>query len=142
LDYLATFCDCQDWSLLLPSTACGRVRNRSWCRARPFFPPDPFSIPSQQNKEIFVLPHRINESLATNELIKKGLAKAIYDIDEFIEDIVGVGLFGFENSFDEILEYCKSNPIYDEVLLKYPDKILEYELDGKIAIKDGKVFVL
>ena len=45
-------------------------------------------------------------------------------------------------SFDEILEYCKSNPIYDEVLLKYPDKILEYELDGKIAIKDGKVFVL
>ena len=50
--------------------------------------------------------------------------------------------FGFENSFDEILEYCKSNPIYDEVLLKYPDKILEYELDGKIAIKDGKVFVL
>ena len=96
----------------------------------------------KQNKEIFVLPHRINESLATNELIKKGLAKAIYDIDEFIEDIVGVGLFGFENSFDEILEYCKSNPIYDEVLLTYPDKILEYELDGKIAIKDGKVFVL
>ncbi len=96
----------------------------------------------KQNKEIFVLPHRINESLATNELIKKGLAKAIYDIDEFIEDIVGVGLFGFENSFDEILEYCKSNPIYDEVLFKYPDKILEYELDGKIAIKDGKVFVL
>ena len=96
----------------------------------------------KQNKEIFVLPHRINESLATNELIKKGLAKAIYDIDEFIEDIVGVGLFGFENSFDEILEYCKSNPIYDEVLPKYPDKILEYELDGKIAIKDGKVFVL
>lgn len=96
----------------------------------------------KQNKEIFVLPHRINESLATNELIKKGLAKAIYDIDEFIEDSVGVGLFGFENSFDEILEYCKSNPIYDEVLLKYPDKILEYELDGKIAIKDGKVFVL
>ena len=96
----------------------------------------------KQNKEIFVLPHRINESLATNELIKKGLAKAIYDIDEFIEDIVGVGLFGFENSFDEILEYCKSNPIYDEVLLKCPDKILEYELDGKIAIKDGKVFVL
>lgn len=96
----------------------------------------------KQNKEIFVLPHRINESLATNELIKKGLAKAIYDIDEFIQNIVGVGLFEFENSFDEILEYCKNNPIYDEVLLKYPDKILEYELDGKISIKDGKVFVL
>lgn len=42
----------------------------------------------KQNKEIFVLPHRINESLAINELIKKGLAKAIFDIDEFIERVV------------------------------------------------------
>ncbi len=45
----------------------------------------------KQNKEIFVLPHRINESLATNELIKKGLAKAIYDIDEFIEILLELG---------------------------------------------------
>ena len=96
----------------------------------------------KQNKEIFVLPHRINESLATNELIKKGLAKAIYDIDEFIEDIVGVGLFGFENSFDEILEYCKTSPLYDEALQKYPEKILEYELDGKIKIANGKIFLI
>lgn len=96
----------------------------------------------KQNKEIFVLPHRINESLATNELIKKGLAKTIYDIDEFVKNVVGVGLFKFENNFDEILEYCKSNPNYDEALLKYTDKILEYELDGKISIKDGKVFIV
>ena len=94
----------------------------------------------KQNKEIFVLPHRINESLGTNNLIKSGLAKAIYDIDEFIENIVGVGLF--REVFDEVLEFCKTSPNYDEAILKYPNQILEYELDGKIAIKDGKVFVL
>src|SRR5574344_1985155 len=94
----------------------------------------------KQNKEIFVLPHRINESLGTNNLIKSGLAKAIYDIDEFIENIVGVGLF--REVFDEILEFCKTCPNYDEAILKYPNQILEYELDGKIAIKDGKVFVV
>ena len=94
----------------------------------------------KQNKEIFVLPHRINESLGTNNLIKSGLAKAIYDIDEFIENIVGVGLF--REVFDEVLEFCKTSPNYDEAILKYPNQILEYELDGKIAIKDGKVFVV
>lgn len=94
----------------------------------------------KQNKEIFVLPHRINESLATNELIKKGLAKAIFDIDEFIESVVGVGLF--KQNLDEILEYCKTSPLYDEALQKYPEKILEYELDGKIKIANGKIFLI
>lgn len=94
----------------------------------------------KQNKEIFVLPHRINESLATNELIKKGLAKAIFDIDEFIEGVVGVGLF--KQNLDEILEYCKTSPLYDEALQKYPEKILEYELDGKIKIANGKIFLI
>lgn len=94
----------------------------------------------KQNKEIFVLPHRLNESLGTNELIKKGLATAIFDIDEFVESITGIGLF--KEFFDEVLEYCKSSPNYDEAIAKYPNQILEYELDGKIRIENGKVFVL
>lgn len=93
----------------------------------------------KQNKEIFVLPHRINESLATNELIKKGLAKVIFDIDEFVETIAGKSFH--KDSFDEILEYCKTSPLYDEALQKYPEKILEYELDGKIKIENGKIFI-
>ncbi len=94
----------------------------------------------KQNKEIFVLPHRLNDSLGTNELLKKGIAKAIYDIDEFVESIVGVGLF--KEIFDEVLEYCKTSPFYDEAIQKYPNEILEYELDGKIKIENGKVFVI
>ncbi|WP_066356610.1 DNA-processing protein DprA [Aliarcobacter skirrowii] len=95
----------------------------------------------KQKKDIYVLAHRINDSLGTNNLLKKGLAKPIYDIDEFIEDFVGIGLLNKNlNSIDEVLEYCKISPRYDDAILKYSNKILEYELDGKIYIKDGKIF--
>ena len=94
----------------------------------------------QQNKEIFVLPHRINESIGTNELIKKGLAKVIFDIDEFLESILGKNIQ--KENLDEILEYCKNSPLYDEAILKYPNEILEYELEGKIKIENGKVFII
>ncbi len=94
----------------------------------------------QQNKEIFVLPYRINESIGTNELIKKGLAKVIFDIDEFLESILGKNIQ--KENLDEILEYCKNSPLYDEAILKYPNEILEYELEGKIKIENGKVFII
>jgi len=37
----------------------------------------------KQNKEIFVLPHRLGDSEGTFELLKRGDAKLIYDIDSF-----------------------------------------------------------
>ncbi|RVY47714.1 DNA processing protein DprA, partial [Helicobacter pylori] len=33
---------------------------------------------------------------------------------------------------DEFLEYCAKNPSYEEAYLKFGDKLLEYELLGKI----------
>jgi DNA processing protein len=92
----------------------------------------------KQNKEIYVLPHRLNESEATNQLLATNKAKAIYDIEKFLD------MFGKKEEvvFDEFLEFCKTNPIYDEVVLKYGDKVFEYELLGKIEIKQGKIFVL
>ena len=72
-------------------------------------------------------------------MIGRLLAKAIYDIDEFIENIVGVGLF--KEIFDEVLEYCKTSPNIDEAMQKFPEQILEYELDGKIRVENGKVFL-
>lgn len=86
-------------------------------------------------KEIYVLPHRINESLGTNELIKEGSAKVIYDIDQFIEEFTKTTLQK-ENS-DDFLEFCKTNPTFDEALLKYDSLVYEYELDGQIQIKNG-----
>lgn len=92
-------------------------------------------------KKVYTLPHRINESLGTQKLIKKGLCEVIYDIDEFIETITGRSIsVCYEN--DEFLTYCKESPTYDEAVLKYSDKVFEYELLGKIEIKNGKVFVI
>jgi len=94
----------------------------------------------KMGKPIFVLAHRIGESIATNKLLADGLATAIYDIDTFIEDFVG-----FKNQIkhsDDFLEYCKSSPTYDEVMQQYPEKLFEYELSGKIKIESGLVFVV
>jgi DNA processing protein len=94
----------------------------------------------KMGKPIFVLAHRIGESVATNKLLEDGLATAIYDVDRFIEDFIG-----FKKEIkhsDDFLEYCKSNPTYDEVMAKFPEKLFEYELSGKIRIESGLVFVL
>jgi len=94
----------------------------------------------KMKKPIFVLAHRIGESLGTNKLLENGQATAIYDIDKFIEDFVG-----FKNEIthsDDFLEYCKKNPTYDEAMLKFSAKVFEYELLGKIKIENGLVFVV
>ena len=90
------------------------------------------------NKPIYVLPHRISDSEGTNELLKNGDAKAIYNIDEFLQEI---GINKKEIIKDEFLQYCSSNPTYDEAILKYTSKVFEYELLGKIEIKDGKIYL-
>lgn len=93
----------------------------------------------KMGKTVYTLPHRINESLGTQELVKKGLIKVIYDIDEFIENICGIKNIKNE---DEVLEFCKANPSYESAISKYPNKIFEYELEGKIRIENGKVIVI
>jgi DNA processing protein len=90
----------------------------------------------QMQKPIFVLPHRIGDSEGTNELLKNGNAKAIYDIDEFLKEL---GIEKKEAIKDEFLQYCNTNPTYDDAVLKYASKVFEYELLGKITIKDGRI---
>jgi DNA processing protein len=93
----------------------------------------------KMGKKVYTLPHRLNESLGTQNLLQKGLIEAIYDIDKFIEDICGIQI---NSSNDEILNFCRNNPSYDEAMSKFPNKIFEYELEGKIKIENGKVIVL
>ena len=88
-------------------------------------------------KEIFVLPHRLNESEATNDLLKEGIATPIYDIDDF------VGLFGtLQPESDPVLLFCASHPTYEEAVRRFGSEIFAYELEGKIAVKDGKIHPL
>ena len=93
----------------------------------------------KMGKKVYTIPHRINESLGTQELVKKGLVKVIYDIDEFIENVCGIKNIKTE---DEVLEFCRNNPNYESAISKYPNKIFEYELEGKIKIEHGKIVVL
>lgn len=92
----------------------------------------------KMKKEIYTIPHRLNESLGTQELVKRNLIKVIYDIDEFVEKITNKKL---SKTDDEVLLFCKTNPTYESAISKFPNEILEYELDGKINIKNGKIFL-
>ena len=87
----------------------------------------------KMNKEIFVLPHRIGESLGTNQLLKDGLAKPIYDIEEFANQ------FGtLEQKSDSFIEFIKTTPTLDQALKEYGDRVYEAELEGIISIENGR----
>jgi len=94
----------------------------------------------KMGKEIYVLPHRIGESEATNKLLQEGKAKAIYDINKFMET--------FEtkqeknNTTDDFIEYCKTQPTYEQALKKFPTRVFEAELSGEVEIKNAKVILL
>ena len=93
----------------------------------------------KMGKPVYTIPHRINESLGTQELIKKGLVKVMYDIDEFIYSICGTKN---EPIKYEVLLFCKNNPSYESAIEKFADRIFEYELEGKIKIENGKIVVI
>lgn len=95
----------------------------------------------EMKKEIFVLPQRLGESNATNELLNSGRAKAIYDIDEFISKFARLDLNDLDSVGDEFIKYCHTNPSYDDVLLKFPNRIYEAELNGEIEVRNGKIIV-
>ncbi len=91
----------------------------------------------KMNKEIFVFPQRIGESGATNKLLNDNKAKAIYDIDEFVSKYATSEVSNTKP--DSFIEFCKTNPTYDEVIKRYPQRIFEAELSGEIIIKNGRV---
>lgn len=93
----------------------------------------------KMNKEIYVLSHRIGESKATNRLILEGKAKLITDIDLFVHSLYPEAKTKNELIGDEFLEYCKTNPNYEDAVAKFPTRIFEAELSGEIVIKNGRV---
>jgi len=94
----------------------------------------------KMNKKIYVFPHRLGESSATQELLKESKAEVIYDIDTFVSQF-GT-LEPTAEVFDEFLEYCKKNPSYEEALKKFPTRVFEAELSGEIEIRNAKVYML
>ena len=95
----------------------------------------------KMGKEIYVLAHRIGESEATNRLLSEGKAKAIYDIDVFVEEF-GDKKHRQSKSDDAFLLFCATNPSYDATLAKFPSRLFEAELSGEIEVKNGRVTLL
>ncbi len=100
-------------------------------------------------KEIYVLSHRIDESLGTNFLLRQNYAKNIYNFDDFLSSLgikkdskqdfeQGVKIDKKEHQ-DEFLKFCKTNPSYEEALERFGAKVYEYELKGSILVKDGSI---
>lgn len=93
-------------------------------------------------KPIYVLPHRLNESLGTLELVKNKNAKVIYDINEFCNTFAPKKQKNSLHVKDEIIEFCSQNSDLNDCLAKFGDKIYEYEIEGKVKISQMKVVVL
>ena len=92
----------------------------------------------KMGKKVYVLAHRIGESEATNALLHHKKAEVIYDLDAFVEKFACVKTEKIE---DEFLEFCVTNPTYEEALQKFPTKVFEAELSGSIEIKNAKVYL-
>jgi len=84
-------------------------------------------IALNQNKKIYVIPHRIGESKGTNFLASKNQAEVIWDIDEFIKSLE------ISVNSGKILDY-------NEAFRIYGDKLFELELNGEVDIKNGNVY--
>ncbi len=91
----------------------------------------------KMGREIFVLPHRLDESMGTNRLLLEGKAKAIYNIEEF------ASRFGKEVDGDipkdDFFYFCQKSPTLDETIEKFGTRVYEAELDGMIIIENGVV---
>jgi len=92
----------------------------------------------EQGKELFVLPQRAGESDGTNALLASGDAQIIDNIDSFVERF---GVLS-DRIDDELLNWCSKNSDYEEAYRRFGEQLLEYELDGKIAIVNAKVILL
>ena len=93
-------------------------------------------IAKELGKKIYVLPHRIGQSKGTQKLLEDGEAELITDIDMF------VSRFGTVNrELDNELKFFQNTPTVEEALKKFGDKLYEYELEGKIEIKNLKVYL-
>ncbi len=104
-------------------------------------------------KPIFVLPHRYDESTLTNALLARGEAKAIYNINDFVEEYIAPhcakssvakgesreSKCDFSHESDEILIFCAKRPSFEEAFAKFGNKILEYEFSGQLVRENNTI---
>lgn len=90
-------------------------------------------------KKIYVPPHQLGQSKGTQTLAKEKKAEIIWDIDEFLNQLFEVS---YNNDKDEVLEFCKSNPFFEEAFACFGEILFHYELEGKIQRNNGRIEVI
>jgi len=94
----------------------------------------------KMGKKIYVLPHRLGESMGTNQLLLKGEAEPIYDAEVFASQ------FGeaVEESVpkDEFFYFCQKMPSLDETVEKFGERVYEAELEGMITVQNGLIHLV
>ena len=93
----------------------------------------------KMGKEIWVLSHRIGESLGTNKLLLEGNANVIHDVEAF------ASRFGkpVESTMlkDDFFYFCQRSPTFDETVKKFGERVYEAELNGTVSIHNGIVLL-
>ncbi len=93
----------------------------------------------KMGKEIWVLSHRLDESLGTNKLLLEGNAKVIHDVEAF------ASIFGkpVESTMlkDDFFYFCQRSPTFDETVRKFGERVYEAELNGTVCIHNGIVLL-
>ncbi len=92
----------------------------------------------KMGKMIFVLPHRMGESEGTNRLLQEGKASIISDIESFASSY-GKATQDTSINKDDFFYFCQQNPILDDAVSKFGERIYEAELSGQIIISEGRV---
>ncbi len=91
----------------------------------------------EMGKEVYVLPQRLPESLGTQALLQKGLALPLYDIDAFVSEFGEI----VKIADDPFLQFCASNPTFDEAVSHFGEDVYEAELEGRIRVENGVVIL-
>ncbi len=94
----------------------------------------------QMGKKIFVLPHRLTESMGTNRLLAEGEAEPIYDVEAFASRF-GKAVEAFVPK-DDFFYFCQTMPTVDEAVEKFGDKVYEAELEGMISVQNGLIMLM
>ncbi len=93
-----------------------------------------FEYAKEMGKRVYVLSHRVGESLGTQKLIEDGEAELITNLESFISK------FGtLEKSKDDEINVFDIPMPLNEALKLYGDRLYELELEGKIEIKNMRV---
>jgi DNA processing protein len=94
----------------------------------------------KMGKKIYVLPHRLGESMGTNRLLLERKAEPIYDIAVFASQF-GKAVEA-DIPKDDFFYFCQKMPTLDETVRQFGDRVYEAELEGMISIQDGLIRLL